>query len=104
LPDDRTIVLGTVDPKNIHIEHPEVVAQRIECLARIVGRERVMAAPDCGFGTFVGSSPLIPAIADAKLAALSEGARLASERLWSSRGSPGSVRTPAATTSSSTGR
>jgi 5-methyltetrahydropteroyltriglutamate--homocysteine methyltransferase len=64
------------------IEHPEVVAQRIERYARVVGRERVIAGSDCGFGTMAGRSAVVPEIVYAKLASLAEGARLASARLW----------------------
>jgi 5-methyltetrahydropteroyltriglutamate--homocysteine methyltransferase len=65
-----------------YIEHPEVVAQRIERYASVVGRENLMATTDCGFGTFVGMRECIPALAWAKLAALVEGAELAGKRLW----------------------
>jgi 5-methyltetrahydropteroyltriglutamate--homocysteine methyltransferase len=65
-----------------YIEHPLLVAERIERFADIVGRERVMAGTDCGFGTFAGFGPVEPDIACLKLAALVEGARLASKKLW----------------------
>jgi 5-methyltetrahydropteroyltriglutamate--homocysteine methyltransferase len=64
------------------IEHPELIAQRIVRFAEIVGRENVIAGSDCGFGTFVGVALVEPEIAWAKLAALAEGARLASEELF----------------------
>jgi 5-methyltetrahydropteroyltriglutamate--homocysteine methyltransferase len=82
LPDEKVLVLGVIDTLSTHIEHPELVAERIERLARIVGRERVVAATDCGFGTFAGVSAVHPTVAWAKLEALVEGARIASERLW----------------------
>jgi methionine synthase II (cobalamin-independent) len=63
-------------------QHPELVAQRIEGFASVVGRERVIAGADCGFATFAGSTEIHPTVAWAKLAAPSEGARLASRRLW----------------------
>jgi 5-methyltetrahydropteroyltriglutamate--homocysteine methyltransferase len=59
------------------------VAQRIENYARLVGRERVIAGTDCGFATFAAQqNAVVPSIAWAKLAALAEGARIASDRLW----------------------
>jgi 5-methyltetrahydropteroyltriglutamate--homocysteine methyltransferase len=82
LPDDKTLIVGCIDTVSNHIEHPELVAQRIERYARLVGRERVVAATDCGFGTFVGVGAVHPTIAWAKLEALADGARLASEQLW----------------------
>jgi 5-methyltetrahydropteroyltriglutamate--homocysteine methyltransferase len=66
-----------------YIEHPLLVAERIERFAGIVGRERVIAGTDCGFGTFAGFGPVEPDIAYLKLAAMVEGARIASKRLWS---------------------
>jgi 5-methyltetrahydropteroyltriglutamate--homocysteine methyltransferase len=82
LPDDKALIVGVIDTKTNHVEHPELVAQRIGRFAQIVGRERVIAATDCGFATFVGFHPCHPAVAWLKLGALVEGARLASERLW----------------------
>ena len=66
------------------VEHPELVAERIVRFASVVGRENVIAGADCGFATFAGSTEIHPSVAWAKLAALTEGARLASRRLWSS--------------------
>jgi 5-methyltetrahydropteroyltriglutamate--homocysteine methyltransferase len=83
LPDDRLIIPGVVDTTTNFIEHPELVAQRIERYAQVVGRERVLAGSDCGFATFARSAPVIePEIAWAKIKSMSEGARLASGRLW----------------------
>jgi 5-methyltetrahydropteroyltriglutamate--homocysteine methyltransferase len=82
LPDGMAIMPGVIDVTTNRIEHPELIAQRIERFAGIVGRERVIAAPDCGFGTFVGWHNVHPDLAWAKLGALVEGARLASEHLW----------------------
>ena len=65
-----------------YIEHPQLVAERIERFAQIVGRERVMAGTDCGFGTFAGFGPVEPDIAYLKLRSLVEGAEIASQRLW----------------------
>jgi methionine synthase II (cobalamin-independent) len=64
-------------------EHPELIAERIERFASVVGRENVIAGSDCGFATFAGSLEIHPSIAWAKLGALAEGARIASARLWS---------------------
>lgn len=85
LPDDLVIVPGVIDSTTNFIEHPELVAQRIERYAHLVGRERVIAGADCGFGTFAGFGPVDPDIAWAKLGALVEGAAIASDRLWKSR-------------------
>jgi 5-methyltetrahydropteroyltriglutamate--homocysteine methyltransferase len=82
LPDDRVILPGVIDSATNFIEHPRLVAQRIERYARLVGRERVVASVDCGFGTSAASSTVDPAIAWAKLEALVEGAKIASKRLW----------------------
>jgi 5-methyltetrahydropteroyltriglutamate--homocysteine methyltransferase len=82
LPDEKLLVIGVVDTLTNHIEHPELVAERLVRLARIVGREHVIAATDCGFGTFAGVSAVHPTIAWAKLETLAEGARLASRELW----------------------
>jgi 5-methyltetrahydropteroyltriglutamate--homocysteine methyltransferase len=65
-----------------YVEHPELVAERIQRFAGIVGRERVLAGSDCGFSTFAGFGPIDPDIVYLKLAALAEGARLASKALW----------------------
>jgi 5-methyltetrahydropteroyltriglutamate--homocysteine methyltransferase len=83
LPDDRIIIPGVLDSTTNFIEHPELVAQRLVRYAEVVGRERVIAGTDCGFATFARSSPQVePDIVWAKLRAMAEGARLASERLW----------------------
>ncbi len=82
LPEGKLLVLGVVDTLSTHIEHPELIAERLVRVAGLVGRESVVAATDCGFGTFAGVSAVHPTVAWAKLEALVEGARLASERLW----------------------
>jgi 5-methyltetrahydropteroyltriglutamate--homocysteine methyltransferase len=82
LPDDKALIVGVIDVKTNHVEHPELVAQRIERFANVVGKERVIAGTDCGFATFVGFNSCNPAAAWLKLRALVEGARIASERLW----------------------
>ena len=81
IPDDKVLVPGVVDTTTNFVEHPEVVAQRIERFANIVGKDRVIAGSDCGFGTFAGYGAVDPEIAFAKMASLSEGAKLASARV-----------------------
>lgn len=85
IPDDKILIPGTIDTCTNLVEHPELVAQRIERFAAIVGRDRVMAGTDCGFGTFAGYGRVDERIAYKKLAALVEGAAIASERLWGRR-------------------
>ncbi|EFL89172.1 cobalamin-independent methionine synthase II family protein [Ahrensia sp. R2A130] len=80
IPDDKVLVPGVVDTTTNFIEHPEVVAQRLERFTSIVGADRVVAGSDCGFGTFAGYGAIDPEIAYAKLATLAEGAGLASDR------------------------
>lgn len=79
IPDDKILVPGVVDTTTNFIEHPELVAQRITRFTDIVGTDRVIAGSDCGFGTFAGFGAVDPAIAYAKLGALSDGAALASK-------------------------
>ena len=74
IPDNKILVPGVVDSTTNFVEHPELVAQRIQRFVDIVGHERVIAGSDCGFGTFAGYGAVDPQIAFAKLAALSEGA------------------------------
>jgi 5-methyltetrahydropteroyltriglutamate--homocysteine methyltransferase len=83
LPDDKILVPGVLDTSTNYVEHPELVAERICRFADIVGRERVIAGSDCGFGTFAGYGKLDPDISFKKLAAMAEGAAMASKRLWS---------------------
>jgi 5-methyltetrahydropteroyltriglutamate--homocysteine methyltransferase len=83
LPDDKVLIPGVLDSTTNFIEHPELVAQRLVRYAEVVGRERVIAGTDCGFGTFARANPQVePEIVWAKLAAMAEGARLASAILW----------------------
>jgi 5-methyltetrahydropteroyltriglutamate--homocysteine methyltransferase len=82
LPDDKILIPGVVDTSTNYVEHPELVAERICRFADIVGRERVIAGSDCGFGTFAGYGKLDPDISFKKLAAMAEGAEIASQRLW----------------------
>jgi 5-methyltetrahydropteroyltriglutamate--homocysteine methyltransferase len=82
LPDDKVLFPGVIDSVSNFVEHPELVAERIERFAGIVGRERVIASSDCGFATFAGMGKVDEDICYAKLAAMAEGAALASRRLW----------------------
>ena len=79
---DTILMPGMLDTTSNTIEHPELVAQRIERFANAVGRERVIASTDCGFGTFVGSVVVDPDVAFEKLRSLTEGAKRASARLY----------------------
>jgi 5-methyltetrahydropteroyltriglutamate--homocysteine methyltransferase len=83
LPDHMLLIPGVIDCKSNFVEHPEVVAQRIEGVVAAVGdRERVIAGVDCGFGTFVGWEWVTEDVVWAKLKTLRAGADLASARLW----------------------
>ncbi len=82
LPQDKVLIPGVLATTTNYVEHPQLVAERLERFAHIVGRERVMAGTDCGFGTFAGFGPVEPDIAYLKLQSLVEGARIASGRLW----------------------
>jgi len=82
LPRDKVLIPGVIDSCTNYVEHPELVAQRIGQFAAIVGRERVLAGVDCGFGTFAGMGKIDPEIAFKKLGALAEGAAIASKTLW----------------------
>jgi 5-methyltetrahydropteroyltriglutamate--homocysteine methyltransferase len=82
LPAGKVLIPGVIDSTNNYIEHPELIAQRITNLARVVGRENVIAGSDCGFATVAGYTPVDPKITWAKLTAMSEGAKLASQQLW----------------------
>jgi 5-methyltetrahydropteroyltriglutamate--homocysteine methyltransferase len=93
LPDDVTLIAGVIDSKSNFIEHPEVVAQRIEAVARAVGDpHRVVAGVDCGFGTFVGWEWVTEDVVWAKLKSLKEGAALASSRLFGHKREPNAWR------------
>lgn len=81
IPDHMVLVPGVIDSTTNFVEHPEVVAQRIERFTDIVGPDRVIAGSDCGFGTFAGFGAVDPEIAYAKLETLAKGAALASGRL-----------------------
>lgn len=77
IPRDKILVPGVVDTTTNFVEHPDLIAQRLQRFVEIVGPDRVLAGTDCGFGTFAGYGAVDPDIAWAKLAALSEGARIA---------------------------
>lgn len=81
IPHDRVLIPGVIDTTTNFIEHPEVVAQRLEQFASLVGPERVIGGTDCGFSTFAGVGSVDEDIVYAKLASLSEGAAIASARL-----------------------
>jgi 5-methyltetrahydropteroyltriglutamate--homocysteine methyltransferase len=76
IPDDKILVPGVVDTTTNFVEHPKLIAQRLERFVNFLGRERVVAGTDCGFGTFAGFGAVDPEIAYAKLRSLSEGASL----------------------------
>lgn len=82
IPDDKVLVPGVIDSTTNFVEHPRLVADRIIRFAGIVGAERVMAGTDCGFSTFAGFGAVDPDITYAKLAALAEGAAIASAELF----------------------
>jgi 5-methyltetrahydropteroyltriglutamate--homocysteine methyltransferase len=82
LPDGKIIIPGVIDSTSNFVEHPELVADRIVQYADAVGRENVIAGVDCGFGTFAGRVQVDSKIVWMKLAALTEGARLATKQLW----------------------
>ncbi len=82
IPEDKILIPGLLTSTSNYVEHPELVAQRIAQFAGIVGRERVIAGTDCGFGTFAGIGKMDAGISYKKLGALVEGAALASGRLW----------------------
>jgi 5-methyltetrahydropteroyltriglutamate--homocysteine methyltransferase len=78
IPDSKILVPGVVDTTTNFVEHPQLVAERIDKFTNIVGADRVIAGSDCGFGTFAGFGAVDPDIAYAKLGSLSEGAKLES--------------------------
>jgi len=82
IPDDKVLIPGVIDSTTNFVEHPQLVAQRICRYADIVGRERVLAGSDCGFGTYAGRRAVYPSVVMAKFRAMAEGAGIASDRLW----------------------
>lgn len=81
VPQDKLLAPGLIDTCSNYLEHPELIAQRIERFAAIVGKDRVIASTDCGFGTFAGYGKIDPAVTWAKLSNLRAGADLADARL-----------------------
>ena len=79
IPEDKILVPGVLDTTTNFVEHPELVAQRLQRFVDIVGADRVIAGSDCGFGTFAGFGAVDHDIAYAKLAAMAEGAALVGE-------------------------
>src|SRR4051812_746320 len=82
VPQGKTLIPGAVTHSNVTVEHPEVVADRMERWARAAGRENVMFGNDCGFSSTAGNTEIPETVAWAKLRALGEGARIATRRLW----------------------
>jgi 5-methyltetrahydropteroyltriglutamate--homocysteine methyltransferase len=83
LPAGKVLIPGVLESKSNFVEHPELIAQRIGRYAKRVGRENVIAGSDCGYGTWVGQAAVDPDVVWAKMAAMAEGARIASKRFWS---------------------
>jgi 5-methyltetrahydropteroyltriglutamate--homocysteine methyltransferase len=83
IPEHKILIPGMLDSCSNYVEHPELIAQRVERFAGIVGKERVIAGTDCGFGTFAGYGKVDAEIAYKKLRALADGAAIATQRLWS---------------------
>jgi 5-methyltetrahydropteroyltriglutamate--homocysteine methyltransferase len=82
IPDDKVFAPGVIDTTTNFVEHPGLVAERILRYTDIVGRERVIASTDCGFGTFAGWGGVVPELAWEKLRSLRDGAAIATEKLW----------------------
>jgi 5-methyltetrahydropteroyltriglutamate--homocysteine methyltransferase len=82
LPDGKVLIPGVIESKSNFIEHPELIAQRIGRYAKLVGRENVIAGSDCGYGTWVGQAAVDPDVVWGKMAAMAEGARLATRQFW----------------------
>jgi 5-methyltetrahydropteroyltriglutamate--homocysteine methyltransferase len=83
LPAGKVLIPGVIESKSNFIEHPELIAHRIGHYAKLVGRENVIAGSDCGYGTWVGQAAVDPDVVFAKLAAMAEGARIATKQFWS---------------------
>jgi 5-methyltetrahydropteroyltriglutamate--homocysteine methyltransferase len=80
--DGRVLIPGVITHSSNIVEHPELIAERIGRFAKVVGRENVIAGADCGFASFAATSEVHPSVVWTKLAALAEGARIASKELW----------------------
>lgn len=83
LPEGKLLIPGVIECQSNYIEHPELIAQRISRYAHLVGRENVMAGADCGFSIHVGSGSVDRSVVWAKMAALAQGAEIASKQFWS---------------------
>ncbi len=81
IPQDKVLAPGVIDTCSNYVEHPELIAQRLERFVGIVGADRVIASTDCGFGTFAGYGKIDPLVTAKKLKALREGADIAAARL-----------------------
>jgi 5-methyltetrahydropteroyltriglutamate--homocysteine methyltransferase len=81
-PDEKILVPGVIDTTTNFVEHPELVAERLCRFGRIIGRERLIAGTDCGFGTIADLTMVHPSVCWLKLKALADGAQIATERLW----------------------
>lgn len=86
LPAGKILIPGVIESKSNFIEHPELIANRISNYAKLVGRENVIAGSDCGYGTWVGQAAVDADVVWAKFAALTEGARIATNRFWKQPG------------------
>lgn len=82
LPEGKVLIPGVIECQSNYIEHPELIAQRISRYAHLVGRDNVMAGADCGFSIHVGSGSVDRSVVWAKMAALSQGAKIASAQFW----------------------
>ena len=82
LPEGKVLIPGVIESKSNFVEHPELIAQRIGRYANLVGRENVIAGSDCGYGTWVGQAAVDPQVVWAKMAAMAEGARIATKQFW----------------------
>ena len=82
LPAGKILIPGVISHTTNLVEHPELVAERIVRFAKLVGRENVIAGSDCGYGTWVGQAAVDPDVVWAKMAAMAEGARIATKQFW----------------------
>ena len=82
IPEDKVLIPGVLDSTTNFVEHPRLVAQRIERFANIIGPDRVIAGTDCGFGTFAGFGAVDAEIVYSKFSSMAEGAALASRHYW----------------------
>jgi len=85
LPPSKTLIPGVISHATNIVEHPELVAQRLVRLAKLVGRENIMGGTDCGFAQSPFAQRVHPSIMWAKLRSLAEGARMATQELWGRR-------------------